>query len=249
MNIGSFLAGFIIGGGILGSVGYTFARDIYLKQADEEIASVKKHAVDNINKAKKEAEEAIKALESATEATRNFEAAKKALNSYDEATIRLRAELQKTEKESSGEQHTSKTEENDDETEDDLEGLGHEFDSEEDWLAYDPAEEEFPIEGENYVTVDHTRKDPYPIYQEQYDEEMIGFYDKLTLEYYPEDDILLTEYGVLIDDREQIVGDLWLEEIRSGFKEAFVRNEQIGNDYMIVVKPGYGVDNMKGDIE
>ena len=78
--------------------------------------------------------------------------------------------------------------------------------------------------------------------------EMREFFDKITLEWYLGDNMLLTEEGVLVDDREKIVGDLsaYSDGIKPG-KELYFRNELVGADYMIVAKSGYGIDNMKGD--
>ena len=80
---------------------------------------------------------------------------------------------------------------------------------------------------------------------------MCEFFDKMTLEYYLLDDMLLTEDGELVDDADKIVGDFWKDELLDGGEgaEAYVRNELVGADYLIVAKNDYGIDNMRSDFD
>lgn len=93
------------------------------------------------------------------------------------------------------------------------------------------------------------RTKPKRILEEQWAEEACDVFDKEALEYYPEDDILLTEDGELVDNRGVILGTDWEEELISGkTDEVYIRNEGIGTDYMIVLRQGLGMDHINPDI-
>ena len=221
MKVGINVISFIIGGIIGGAVSYYITRDAERSRADEEISSMKAYYT------KKEE----KLLEKVEAADKRVEAAIKAKNTYEETCINLGVTLSELKKNRPEEVTiTEKEEEGDDEDE-------------------DPAlEDDIPVEGIDYYVHDTRKKEPYPIEEEQFSEEMREFFDKITLEWYLGDNMLLTEEGVLVDDREKIVGDLsaYSDGIKPG-KELYFRNELVGADYMIVAKSGYGIDNMKGD--
>lgn len=235
---------FAVGAGIGGFTTWYTVRNKYLQQADEEIASMKDHYAKREEKLIAERDEAV----------RHAEAAEKAKNSYEEACINLGASLKSTRKasgtvvkvsegENSRESIFRETsEDGDDDEEGEIED--EEWPDEEDYLEDAP-----PVIGEDIFVHDTRKSEPYPIYEEQYSEEMCEFFDKLTLEYYIKDDMLLTEDGELVDDADKIVGDFWKEDLLQDGDgaEAYVRNELVGADYLIVAKNDFGIDNMRGD--
>lgn len=240
---------FVVGAAVGGFVSWYYVGAKERARSDEEIASMKVHY--------QEREKAL--IEKSEAAERRAEAAEKAKNSYEEACINLGASLKDAKKNSGtvvkepeGENSRESifretSEDGDDDEEDEIgDGDDDEWPDEEDYL-----EDDVPIEGENIFTHDTRKADPYPIYEEQYSEEMCEFFDKMTLEYYLKDDMLLTEDGELVDDADKIVGDFWKDELLDGGEgaEAYVRNELVGADYLIVAKNDYGIDNIRSDFD
>ena len=217
MKIGINVISFIFGGIAGGAIAYFATRDIERSRADEEISSMKEFY------AKKEA----KLLERVEAADKRVEAAIKAKNTYEESCINLGVTLSELKKKQEEGSDTPKKDETDDDDDE------------------DPAlNDDIPIEGIDYYVHDIRKKDPYPITEAQYSEEMWEFFDKIVLNWYLGDNTLYTEGDEFVEDRYKIVGDLsrFSDGVKPGY-EIYVRNELLGADYMIVAKNGYRPDN------
>lgn len=78
---------------------------------------------------------------------------------------------------------------------------------------------------------------PYSITPEQFSDEK-EYYDKVTLLYYEEDDILATEYDEQVNAEAGTMVGLGFAEKFGEFEEdvAFIRNDRLGTDYEILLQ-------------
>lgn len=217
-------------GAVCGFAAWRYAKEKYLKKADEEIASVTEYYEDKFKKVKEQADAAEK----------NAKDKEESANAYKAALIKFSAEnaqqYVKAAKEKSEGQIKREKDEDSDESED------HPRDDE-DYHEIDDTDEYV----EDYLGAVRPRySKPEIITEDQWAEELCGVFDKVALEYYPEDDILVTEDGELMDNLIYSVGLEWKTQ-KGPFKvddEVFVRNESTGTDYMITVCAGLGGDHI-----
>lgn len=76
----------------------------------------------------------------------------------------------------------------------------------------------------------------YVIPLDSFVDEMIG-YDKITLGYYAEDDVLVDDNEDIIDDVDYVIGHAALERFGDGSEDddiVYVRNERTGADYEVI---------------
>lgn len=107
----------------------------------------------------------------------------------------------------------------------------------------DPAEEEYPEEDEEIEaeldSFDKARvrnDDPYIITIDDYNTTN-SHYDKITVTYYSEDDVLADENEEIISDPNSIIGEDALLNFGEGSDDAdivYVRNEKIAVDYEVI---------------
>lgn len=99
---------------------------------------------------------------------------------------------------------------------------------EEEYMEYESTSKE-------YAEYDRNKK-PYVIPLDAFTDEMIG-YDKITLGYYEEDDVLVDDNEDMIDDIEYVIGYASLDRFGDGSEDediVYVRNERVGSDYEVV---------------
>ena len=79
-------------------------------------------------------------------------------------------------------------------------------------------------------------KRPYVIPLDSFIDEMIG-YDKITLGYYEEDDVLVDDNEDMIDDVDYVIGHDALDRFGDGSEDddvVYIRNERTGADYEVI---------------
>lgn len=241
---------FAVGAAVGGYSGYIFAKDYYLKQADEELKSMEESYEKKFKKLKDEKEDVEKKMRGKEESA----------NAYKEALIKLGAEKYREGKmpESSEDGGSEKSDTGDDKEDHpkadegdkrrkDLAGeLGRNNGNGVESREYDRAELEFPVEDDPQDYILDAKLTPEIINEDQWAEEYVGIYDKVTLNFYPEDVILCTEDGELIDNIGYTVGNKWLlnaGDISAG-DEFYVRNGATGTDYQIIICAGLGSDHL-----
>lgn len=82
---------------------------------------------------------------------------------------------------------------------------------------------------------------PFVITFDEYNDDISGSYDKVTLTYYEEDLVLADDNDAPVDDQEGLVGDDSLERFGQWSKDpniVYVRNEDITTDFEIIRKHG-----------
>lgn len=85
----------------------------------------------------------------------------------------------------------------------------------------------------------------YVISEEEYMED--GEYDKVALEYFEEDHVLVDDRDIPVDDPDKILGEGTLDDfIISGDNEMYVRNDDISVDYELTKSEGSYRDFVEG---
>jgi hypothetical protein len=118
-------------------------------------------------------------------------------------------------------------------------------------LKYDRRQELEPVDEEaeaayhnSKLSKKYTEDAPYVIAREDYDDEDMSHYDKLTIYYYEDDDTLTDENEEVIADVDSIVGGDSLTRFGdlSGDPEVvYVRNDKLQIDYEIIrLSKSYG---------
>lgn len=100
----------------------------------------------------------------------------------------------------------------------------------------DVEEEEIELPEEKSIDLEN----PYIIDESNFSEEFL-YHDKITLEYYAEDDTLIDEDESIIDDRDQLIGYETLDMKNTSVDHPhtiYVRNERLGSDYEININLG-----------
>lgn len=109
----------------------------------------------------------------------------------------------------------------------------------------DPAEEESPEEEEDEEEISEHESEvmqrivtdmPYIITSDEFTNENLH-YDKVTITYYSEDDVLADENEEIISDTDYLIGDDSLTSFGEGCDDpdiVYVRNERISTDYEII---------------
>lgn len=105
-----------------------------------------------------------------------------------------------------------------------------------DGVEFDPAEEEEAIE----------QRGPRLIDEDTFSNTAIG-YSKEELCFYLYDGKLVSEDGEEIKDYAGIIGEEWQEYARRGGDEIYVRNDNLGADYMISFVAGFGEEHISLD--
>lgn len=103
-------------------------------------------------------------------------------------------------------------------------------------VEFDPAEEEELIE----------QRGPRVIDEDTFSNTAIG-YSKEELCFYIYDGKLISEDGELIEDYAGIIGEDWQQFGRRGGDEVYVRNDNLGADYMISFVAGFGEEHISLD--
>lgn len=106
----------------------------------------------------------------------------------------------------------------------------------EEGVEFDPAEEEEAIE----------QRGPRLIDEDTFSNTAIG-YSKEELRFFLYDGKLISEDGEEIKDYAPIIGDEWEEYGRRGGDEVYVRNDNLGADYMISFVAGFGEEHISLD--
>lgn len=106
----------------------------------------------------------------------------------------------------------------------------------EDGLEFDPAEEEEAIE----------QRPPRVIDEDTFSNTAIG-YSKEELCFYMYDGKLISEDGEVIEDYVGIIGEDWQQFGRRSGDEVYVRNDNLGADYMISFVAGFGEEHISLD--
>lgn len=81
-----------------------------------------------------------------------------------------------------------------------------------------------------------SNKRPYVIPLDSFTDEMIG-YDKITLGYYEDDDVLVDDNEDMIDDVDYVIGHDALDRFGDGSEDddvVYIRNERTGADYEVI---------------
>lgn len=215
---------FLVGAATGGCIAHYLTKDAITRKKDEERQSVIRYYDAEIKRREENAVELFNKTKNAEEA----------MKTYRDGMVQLSLELAKY---TGAEAKT---------TVDDIpfgDEEASEDDDEEDDI--DPAELEFPIEGEEFHVNDPEKSLPYRITEEMWAEEGFGFFDKISLVYYLKDDTLLSEIGELVDDVYKTIGTDWEEDLCEEGDEVYIRNEFAGADYYIVAKDEWGFDNIK----
>lgn len=105
-----------------------------------------------------------------------------------------------------------------------------------DGVEFDPAEEEEAIE----------QRGPRLIDEDTFSNTAIG-YSKEELCFYLYDGKLISEDGEEIKDYAGVIGEEWQEYARRGGDEIYVRNDNLGADYMISFVAGFGEEHISLD--
>lgn len=105
-----------------------------------------------------------------------------------------------------------------------------------DGVEFDPVEEEEAIE----------QRGPRLIDEDTFSNTAIG-YSKEELCFYLYDGKLVSEDGEEIKDYAGIIGEEWQEYARRGGDEIYVRNDNLGADYMISFVAGFGEEHISLD--
>lgn len=85
----------------------------------------------------------------------------------------------------------------------------------------------------------------YVISEEEYMED--GGYDKVALEYFEEDHVLVDDRDIPVDDPDKILGEGTLDDfVISGDNEMYVRNDDISVDYELTKSEGSYRDFVEG---
>lgn len=103
-------------------------------------------------------------------------------------------------------------------------------------LEFDPVEEEEAIE----------QRGPRVIDEDTFSNTAIG-YSKEELTYYIYDGKLISEDGENIEDYPAVIGKDWISYGRRGGDEVYVRNDNLGADYMISFVAGFGEEHISMD--
>lgn len=103
-------------------------------------------------------------------------------------------------------------------------------------LEFDPVEEEEAIE----------QRGPRVIDEDTFSNTAIG-YSKEELCFYIYDGKLISEDGELIEDYAGVIGKDWQQFGRRGGDEVYVRNDNLGADYMISFVAGFGEEHISLD--
>lgn len=106
----------------------------------------------------------------------------------------------------------------------------------EEGVEFDPAEEEELIE----------QRGPRVIDEDTFSNTAIG-YSKEELRFFIYDGKLISEDGELIEDYAGIIGEDWQQFGRRGGDEVYVRNDNLGADYMISFVAGFGEEHISLD--
>lgn len=109
-------------------------------------------------------------------------------------------------------------------------------DEDQDGVEFDPVEEEELIE----------QRGPRVIDEDTFSNTAIG-YSKEELSFYMYDGKLISEDGELIEDYAGIIGEEWQQYGRRGGDEVYVRNDNLGADYMISFIAGFGEEHISLD--
>lgn len=109
-------------------------------------------------------------------------------------------------------------------------------DEDQNGVEFDPAEEEEAIE----------QRPPRVIDEDTFSNTAIG-YSKEELCFYMYDGKLIGEDGELIEDYAGIIGEDWQQFGRRGGDEVYVRNDNLGADYMISFVAGFGEEHISMD--
>lgn len=109
-------------------------------------------------------------------------------------------------------------------------------DEDQDGLEFDPVEEEEAIE----------QRAPRVIDEDTFSNTAIG-YSKEELTYYIYDGKLISEDGENIEDYPAVIGEDWISYGRRGGDEVYVRNDNLGADYMISFVAGFGEEHISLD--
>lgn len=105
-----------------------------------------------------------------------------------------------------------------------------------DGVEFDPAEEEEAIE----------QRSPRIIDEDTFSNTAIG-YSKEELRFFMYDGKLVSEDGEEIKDYAGIIGEDWQQYGRRGGDEVYVRNDNLGADYMISFVAGFGEEHISMD--
>lgn len=77
---------------------------------------------------------------------------------------------------------------------------------------------------------------PYEVTLESFNNDFT-YFDKLTVNYYPMDNLLVDENEEYVENSDRLFGSFH-ESHRVAGAETYVRNESIGTDFLIITKPG-----------
>lgn len=104
-------------------------------------------------------------------------------------------------------------------------------------------DKEVQEEEENPCPVEERSDEPYTISPDQFNNEMIGVFDKETLVYWAGNDTLMTEDQEQIEDIDLTVGVNSLEKFGEYESDTvYVRNEKMGTDFEIILEEGNYAD-------
>lgn len=109
-------------------------------------------------------------------------------------------------------------------------------DDDQDGVEFNPVEEEEAIE----------QRPPRVIDEDTFSNTAIG-YSKEELCFYIYDGKLISEDGELVEDYAGIIGEDWQQFGRRGGDEVYVRNDNLGADYMISFVAGFGEEHISLD--
>lgn len=114
-------------------------------------------------------------------------------------------------------------------------------DSQDETIAQDAIIEYEPDDMPDISMLDRSDEAPYIITIDEYNEDHAHDYDKLTLTYYEEDDVLADDDDSAVEDPDNLVGEDALTKFGQWSKDkniVYVRNEDISTDFEIIRKAG-----------
>lgn len=115
-------------------------------------------------------------------------------------------------------------------------GVRRPADDDQDGVEFDPVEEEELIE----------QRGPRIIDEDTFSNTAIGYF-KEELRFYMYDGKLISEDGENIENYAAIIGEDWQQYGRRGGDEVYVRNDNLGADYMISFVAGFGEEHVSMD--
>lgn len=90
-------------------------------------------------------------------------------------------------------------------------------------------------------TLDRPDDIPYVITYDEYNTDLTGVYEKITLTYYEEDEVLADDNDAAVDDPDALIGDDALDRFGQWSRDpniVYVRNDDVSTDFEVIRKHG-----------